>query len=98
MAYINNGNYRAKTLTVNKTINSVSISGYPKTYNITDAFSTYDALTDEEFQRLSNEDYNTRLAAFYAYVNSEDGCEANTYAYAEGEEPFGEDATLCPIG
>lgn len=99
MAYVNNGDYRCKVLTVDKMLDGVSIPGYPKNYNITTSFPGFSSLTDEEFQRLSDVDYQTRLSAFFSYVdNTEDDIDSANYSYAEGQEPFGTNATLCPIG
>ena len=99
MAYVNNGEYRCKILTVNKKVEDESIPGYPKEYNITSAFGAFSELTTEQFQQLSDGDYTTRLAAFYVYVDTQEGdIDSAGYTYAEGEEPYGEDLVSCPIG
>lgn len=102
MAYVNTGYERAKTLTVDKQVSSVSLSGYPKTYNIllefTVAPTTYPLLTSDAFAQLSTEDYATRLAAFKVYVQNEEGI-ADLDAITDSEKPaYRENTTACPIG
>jgi len=99
MAYVNNGNYRCKILNVDKKLNGISMVGYPKEYYITATFNEFLALSDEQFQQLSDADYQTRLAAFYQYIDAQEGdIDSANYIYAEGEEPYGEDIVSCPIG
>ncbi|MBR4137846.1 MAG: hypothetical protein IKU05_05485 [Bacteroidales bacterium] len=69
MAYKNNGYARNKVLTI--TLGSQTYS-----YDITVSFEDpdnnvrYDDLTDTQFARLSNREYERRIAAFINYVNS----------------------------
>lgn len=64
MAYENTGYARKKTITITKgsTVN---------TYQITEEFSynsRFTALTDDEFAKLSNSDYETRREEFINYL------------------------------
>lgn len=67
MAYENTGYARKKTITITKgsTVN---------TYSITASFSynktLYPSLTDDEFAKLSNSDYEARLTAFVKHLYS----------------------------
>ena len=99
MAYVNNGDYRCKILTVNKKLDGVSLPGYPKNYDITSAFGVYSTITDAQFSELSDADFQTRLAAFYSYVDTTEGdLDSSNYSYEQGQGPTGTDAILCPIG
>jgi hypothetical protein len=101
---VQNGNFRRKTISVDfKNEAGQSLSGFPKQFNITDAFTqgnnNYSALSNAQFAELSDEDYNTRLAHFLLFIETEvEGLDTTDYEYEEGEEPFGEDIILCPIG
>ncbi|MCH9621008.1 MAG: hypothetical protein S4CHLAM20_04220 [Chlamydiia bacterium] len=75
----NNGDYRRKTITSGRYLAStLDNTGYtPIVLNITDAFSHVDqgveilnesAITDNEFQELSDSDYLDRLNAFYWFI------------------------------
>jgi len=98
-----NGKYRRKTFVLDKVDSEgSSILGYPKTYSITSSFTvgeiTFPALTNAQFARLSEDEYNTRLAAFYAYVDANnDGCDSEN-SVETGYGPTGVDAVSCPIG
>jgi hypothetical protein len=94
----NTGDYRMKTLTVSKYVNSSLISGYPLSYNITDAFTgnsiSYSALSDSDFAALDNLDYARRGVAFYNYV---EGLESSFDALNEVENPpMGTNTNACP--
>lgn len=99
MSYTYNGQYRCKTLTIDlKDAAGVSQTGYPKTYVITDAFGSYGALTDQEFQKLTSTEYNTRLADFYQYVEGLSQGLALPGSIITGGEPTGTDLASCVIG
>lgn len=99
MAYVNNGDYRCKILTVNKKLDGVSLPGYPKNYDITSAFGVFASITDNQFSELSEVDFQSRLEAFYIYVDTTEGdLDSANYSYVEGEGPTGADAELCPVG
>jgi len=70
MAYVNTGTKRSLTFDVTKTIGGVIQMGYPIPYDGRLAFSSYSAITDLEAKELTDSQYNTRLAAFIAYVES----------------------------
>ncbi len=94
MAWVNTGEERSLTFTITKTIGGVIQVGYPKEYDGRLAFLTYSAITDTEAQQLSTSQYNTRLAAFVAYVESIE-------AGFDGDTDFTNDATntdltACP--
>ena len=65
MAYENTGYARKKTITITK-------GSAVNTYQITAQFSynntLYPALTDDEFAKMSNSDYETRRTAFVNYL------------------------------
>jgi len=101
MAYVNTGYERCKTLNIEKSVDGVTLSGYPKQYSILAAFSingfSFGVLTEQEFQELSSGDYGIRLNQFKQYVSSaEDGVDidANTEV---GYEARRENLTACPI-
>lgn len=74
MAYVTTGVARAKTLTITET-NSSGASVESTTYQILPQFAwggtTFPLLTDDQFARLSDAEYDTRLTAFVAYVFSQ---------------------------
>ena len=95
MAYQNTGYARNKTLTVTK-------GQYEQSYNITDSFTDptnseeYEALTDQAFQRLNEEDYQIRLQAFIRYVYSlENGLQADCPDLTQGSVEY--NPTMCPV-
>lgn len=70
MAYVNTGDKRSLTFTVNKTVGGANLIGYPKTYDGRLAFPGYSAITDLEARRLTTSQYNARLSAFHSHVES----------------------------
>ena len=70
MAYVFTGTKRSLTFTVTKTIGGEVQVGYPKEYDGRLAFPGYAALSDSEAQKLTDIEFDTRLNAFYAYVQS----------------------------
>lgn len=79
MAYVYTGTKRSLTFTLTKTVGGVTQVGYPKTYDGRLAFPGYAAINDTEAAQLTTVQYNTRIAAFQAYVESlEAGFEADT--------------------
>ena len=95
MAYQNTGYARNTTLTVTK-------GDYTRSYNITDAFddpadgTAYEALTPQDFQRLSDPEYEMRLQAFCRHVYaSENGLEADCPDLTRGSVEY--NTTLCRI-
>jgi hypothetical protein len=98
MAWVNNGKFRRKAL-------YVTIGGASVAYNFYASF-TYDAVTypeifsDTQFSRMSDGDYNTRLAAFYAYLETQLSLTAgdlSTYVWSEGQAPNGTNVNSCPL-
>jgi len=94
MAYQNNGYARKKILTVTKG-NTVS------TYNITAEFRPpasrpFEQLDDNAFARLSDADYEARLAAFISYVYSlHSGLQSDCPDMTPGSVVY--DVASCPI-
>ena len=90
MAFINNGYKRAKSITVQKYINSVPQT--PVVYTITDAFGAFTSLTDYNYQILSETDFIIRRDSFISYVS---GIEIGVIIPKEQFEIY--DTTSCPI-
>lgn len=96
MAYNYTGYARKKLLTVTK-------GDYSHTYNICTGFTStngnsriYASLSNDEFARLSDAEYEQRLNDFLAYVCSlEPGLQADCPELAEGSVVY--DVTACPL-
>ena len=98
MSYYNTGQARNKTLTVTK-------GETPHTYNLcaefpdpTDGTITWPQLTDDEFRRLSTEEFEARLAAFCEHVYSlpeNTGLRADCPDLAQGCVVW--NPTMCPL-
>jgi len=111
MAYVYNGKTRAITLTVDfKDSDGTSITGYPKDYAITDAFTdpgaplgqpgtsvAYSAISNVQLARMSYPLYQKRLEAFYNMIEAENPPLDRTQNLIPGYEPTGT-STSCPIG
>ena len=79
MAYVYTGTKRSLTFALTKTVGGVNQVGYPKNYDGRLAFPGYAAITDTEAAQLTTVQYNARLAAFQAYVESlEAGFDSST--------------------
>ena len=79
MAYVYTGTKRSLTFTLTKTVGGVTQVGYPKTYDGRLAFPGYAAISDTTAAQLTESQYNARLAAFQAYVESiEAGFDSST--------------------
>ena len=102
MAWVNTGMQRRRTLTVDKKVDGVSIAGYPKEYNIQNAFSmngnSYAILTGTELLQISVATYLARLADFKDYVEQAEFIADLDAITTEGFEPYVENTTACPIG
>lgn len=101
----NNGTKRSLKVSVNKYINGVIQSGYPKAYNGMTASSTwtgwtgntYLAISDSNLAQLSDVAYNARLTDFKAWVTvQESGVNFNTQVLT-GYEAEIEDLTQCEL-
>ena len=95
MAYQNTGYARNKTLIIYKGEDS-----WP--YQITDSFTdpsnsaAFEALTDQEFQRLTDAEYQVRLQAFARHVYFErDGLQADCPDLTLGSVVY--NPTQCPV-
>ena len=94
--FVNNGNFRNSVLTLVKRINGAVAPGWPKSYNILNAFGSFPAITQQQFATITNGEYNARLTAFMAFVNNDnpefDLAQINIQGVA-----FGTDTVACPI-
>lgn len=93
MAYYNTGFARRKILKVTK-------GDYNMEYNICSAFPPgnpqWDALSDEQFAQLSEQQYAARLSAFCNYVyGEEDGLQADCPDLTAGSVVY--DTVACPL-
>jgi len=81
MAYVYTGTKRSLTFTLTKKVGGVVQLGYPKTYNglISWGNSLYPTINTTQFAQLTTSQYNARLAAFLAHVESiEAGYDSST--------------------
>lgn len=93
MAYSNTGYARCKNLVITKGGASTS---YSITAKFTYSSTVYPALTDDEFARLSDSDYNRRRSAFISYIYSRhDGLQNDCPDLTLGSLEY--NTTLCPI-
>lgn len=97
MAYQNTGYARNTTLTVTK-------GDYSQSYSILDTFTDpaddtgYPVLQQEDFQRLSDPEYELRLQAFCRHVYAlEDGLEADCPDLTRGSVEYDPDHCRVPI-
>lgn len=96
---MNTGIQRSLTINVTKKISNVVQPGYPIVYSGRMSFSyggtNYPSITVSQLADMSDEDYNTRLAAFKLYVqNIEAGLNIDV---VQSNFPFLENTTACPI-
>jgi hypothetical protein len=72
MALTNNTKLRKKTLTITKKINGslVTVGGFPLTVSILNAFTSFAAITVEQFRTMNDADYLTRVNAFYTNLEA----------------------------
>lgn len=99
MAYT--GKQRSLTMTVNKTIAGVLADGYPRSYYGRNEFTyngtVYPAIDALRMSTMPVVDYETRLAAFKAYVEGiEAGLNVDESTTA-GSEAYRVNTTACPI-
>lgn len=109
MAYIYNGEKRRTTLQVTRQTNGVTDTGYPKTYDIRNAFTgngnTYGALGvngdgKEEVALLSDAAFQQRETDFYDYVGQQTalgGAVMDPLTDLTNEAQVTDEAT-CPSG
>lgn len=100
--YVNTGYQRAATVTIDKKVNSTSISGYPKGYSLLAAFTangnSYAVITATELAQMGTADYEARLADFKAYVESAESI-ADLDAITSAPAPaYQLNTTACPVG
>lgn len=111
MDYLYNGKTRAKTVTIDfKDSDGASVTGYPKTYNITDTFIDPGApmgapgvpvqkvsITNAQLARLTHAQYQDRLSSFYNMIEAANPGFDRTQHVVPGYEPTGT-SDSCPIG
>ncbi len=95
--FVYTGRYRAKTLVVKR----IDL-GTQNTYNFLNSFTqnsvTYDAITEDELAVQSDNDYQTRLAAFYNWVETQEaGLETDSISINAQHAAHGTDVISCPI-
>jgi hypothetical protein len=67
MAYVYTGDARFKVLRIQKT-DSGGVTTYDQTFNILDAFASFQALTPDQYAQLSDSDAQLRINTFVDYV------------------------------
>lgn len=103
MAYKNNGNQRANTLTIQVTINGAVVNTlvYLIENSFTQAGVTYAAITDTQLAQLDEGLYETRLNAFCDWIEAQNPG-LTTIRTIEGSAtdnvPQRTNTTSCPIG
>lgn len=68
---VNNGGYRRSVLIMRKFLDGTEsfIGGFPLVESIIKSFAEYPSLTQDDFYRMPEQDYQARLFAFYAYMS-----------------------------
>ena len=87
MAYVNNGTERSLKVTVYKKVGGNYVQGYPKVYDGQKSWGDagYPTLTDLEARQLTAAEFSDRLAAFKAYVaTQEPGVDFNNDLIGDG--------------
>lgn len=96
------GYKRSLFVTVNKLVNGVVQTGYPKTYNGAAEFTydgdTYPLIDNPALMAMSDVDYNTRLVAFKAYVALQESLPNIDSYIVAGAGPIIFDNDTCPGG
>lgn len=97
----NTGKQRSLTMNVNKTTAGVQSDGYPRTYYGRNEFTyngvVYPAIDAFRMATMPVVDYDARLAAFKAYVETiELGLDVDETIIVGGEA-YRENLTACPI-
>lgn len=83
MAFVNSGKQRTLNLTVKKTGNDNSVVDPYLTLNGKLAFGSYAEITQDEMQKLSDEDFADRVAAWKTYLWSTYASDVNLQADIE---------------
>lgn len=92
MGLINTGMQRATELVVSKKAGDVSVGGYPRVYNLRDAFGNFIAMSNDELARMPVDSFKARVAGFKTYVESvEIGVSINA------GDAYRENLGTCPI-
>lgn len=100
--WVNNGTYRRTEFRFEKFVNGVQefTGGFPITVSLLNPFAEYTALTEEDFSRLDDTQYQTRLNAFYLYLSLLYPFFNNSLIPDTGDTGInsnGEDLDACPI-
>lgn len=69
--WVNNGTYRRTEFRFEKFVNGVQefTGGFPITVSLLNPFAEFPALTEEDFSRMDDNQYQSRLNAFYQYLS-----------------------------
>lgn len=98
---MNTGKERSLTIVVALTIKGVSPIGYPKTYYGRQQFEwngiTHPAISELKLATMSVVDYNERLAAFNALVESLESGLVIAAVTEAGKAAYQDNLTACPI-
>ena len=70
MAWVTTNTDVATTLTVEKKVEGQALAGYPKPYSLLSAFGSKQAITANEWQKMSLTPRNERIDEFKAYVEN----------------------------
>ncbi len=95
--FVYTGRYRAKTLTVKRIdLDTENVYGFLPSF--VQNSITYDAITEDELAIMSDGDYNTRLGAFYSWVETQEaGLDTGSISINAQYAPNGTDVVSCPI-
>jgi hypothetical protein len=100
---VNNGRYRRSLLVFRKFHDGEEsfTGGFPISENIKNSFAEFPSLTLEEFQRMSDTDFQARLAAFYTYLGLKypffNPAESIPDELNDELNSQGDDSEYCPI-
>ena len=93
------GKQRSLTVVIGKTVAGENQAGYPKTYYGRNEFThnsvTYPVIDTLKMATMPIDDYTARLAAFKAYVESQEA--GLVVADVVTETAYRENLTACPI-
>jgi len=98
---MNTGKERSLTIKVEKRLGGILQPGYPVIYQGRNLFywneMIWSAIPIEEFPFMSVADYNARLAAFTAYVESIESGLVIAESIIDGGDAYRDNLTACPI-
>jgi hypothetical protein len=92
MAWVSTNKDVATSIIVTKTVIGQALTGYPKTYNLLDAFAAQPVITENEWQKMPYSQQLERITAFKNYINAQEGISVNG---TQSNEPF-RDSDITP--